>query len=270
MEAPCDAGRATYTPGYLAMIFLGPAEYLAPVTRTGSGCAFCGAAGSLVDSCVVEDKWSRAFGGDPVVALDHGWYTSAAGERVPADHRDSAKFFRPYLRALCDFCAHGWVEDVRWRAEPELLALARGGEPATIPSPAVERWARLTALLAELLEGMPTAATDAQRGAVHRGSPADPDIDVRVFALQQALPARVHLSQVPVGAGLVQVVSVDVAHLSVLVVIPSDASARAVVDAARLADPLPDGRTHVDLTATSHPQRVAVERLCSTANAAAH
>ena len=84
MEAPCDAGRATYTPGYLAMIFLGCTEYLAPVTRTGSGCAFCGAAGSLVDSCVVEDKWSRAFGGAPVVALDHGWYTSATGERVPA------------------------------------------------------------------------------------------------------------------------------------------------------------------------------------------
>lgn len=245
-------------------------EYGAAVTRTGSGCAFCGAAGSLVDSCVVEDKWSRAFGGDPVVALDHGWYTDAAGERVPADHRDNAKFFRPYLRALCDFCAHGWVEDVRWRAEPELLALARGGEPAGTPSPAVERWARLTALLAELLEGMPTAATDAQRGAVHRGAAADPGIDVRVFALQQALPARVHLSQVAVGAGLVQVVSVDVAHLSVLVVIPSDASARVVVDAARLAEALPDGRTHVDLTTASHPQRVAVERLCSTASGAVH
>ena len=240
------------------------------MTRTPSGCAFCGAAGPLVDSCVLEDKWSRSFGGDPVVALDHGWYTSATGERVPADHRDNAKFFRPYLRALCDFCAHGWVEDVRWRAEPELLTLARGGEPPATPSPAVQRWAALTALLAELLEGMPTAATDTQRAAVHKGAPADPPIDVRVFALQQALPSRVHLSQVAVGTGLVQVVSVDVAHLSTLVVVPSDAQARAVVDAAGLAGALPSGRTHVDLTSTSHPQRVAVERLCSTASAAAH
>jgi hypothetical protein len=217
---------------------------------------------------VVEDKWSRSFGGDPVVALDHGWYTDATGERVPADHRDNAKFFRPYLRALCDFCAHGWVADVRWRAEPELLALARGGEPPASTSPAIERWARLTALLAELLEGMPTAATDSQRAAVHKNAPADPEIDVRVFALQQALPARVHLSQVAVGAGLIQVVSVDVAHLSVLVLIPSDAQARSVVDTAGLADSLPAGRTHVDLTTASHPQRVAVERLCSTATAA--
>lgn len=236
------------------------------MTRTASGCAFCGAAGPLVGSCVLEDKWSRSFGGDPVVALDHGWYTSTSGERVPADHRDDAKFFRPYLRVLCDFCAHGWVEDVRWRAEPELLALARGGEPGTA-SAAVERWARLTALLADQLEGMPTAGTDAQRGAVHRGAPTDPGIDVRLFALQQSLPARIHLSQVPVGTGLVQVVSVDVAHLSVLVVVPSDAPARGVVEAADLAGALPDGRTHVDLTTTTHPQRVAVERLCSTATA---
>lgn len=236
------------------------------MTRTPSGCAFCGAAGPLVDSCVLEDKWSRSFGGDPVVALDHGWYTSATGERVPADHRDNAKFFRPYLRALCDFCAHGWVEDVRWRAEPELLALARGGEPPAAVSPAVERWARLTALLAELLEGMPTAATDVQRAAVHKGAAPDPALDVRVFALQQALPSRVHLSQVAVGGGLVQVVSVDVAHLSTLVVVPSDAQARAVVDASGLAGALPAGRTHVDLTTTAHPQRVAVERLCATAH----
>ena len=70
-------------------------EYGAPVSVSGSGCAFCGAAGSLVDSCVLEDTWSRSFGGDPVVALDHGWYTSSSGERVAADHRDNAKFFRP-------------------------------------------------------------------------------------------------------------------------------------------------------------------------------
>lgn len=235
---------------------------------TGSGCAFCGAAGQLVDSCVLEDKWSRAFGGDPVVALDHGWYTSATGERIPADHRDNAKFFRPYLRALCDFCAHGWVEDVRWRAEPDLLALARDGvAPAEHRRGDLVRWAQLTAVLAELLEGMPTASTSAQRAAIHSGAAPAPAIDVRFFALGQALPARVHLSQVAVGDGLVQVVSIDVAHLSTLVIVPSDEQARAVVDAAGL-DPAGELAPRLDLRQTPHPQRVAVERLCSTASRA--
>ena len=236
------------------------------MTLTGSGCAFCGAAGPLVDSCVLDDKWSRSFGGDPVVALDHGWYTAASGERIAADHRDNAKFFRPYLRALCDYCAHGWVEDVRWRAEPDLLALARGGAGVETSRPALTRWAQLTAMLAELLEGMPTAASDAQRGAVHRGTSPVPDVDAWFFRLGQALPSRVHLSQVGVGPSLIQVVSIDVAHLSTLVVIPSDEQARAVVDrtglefGSELAPP-------VDLRTAVHPQRVAVQRLCETASA---
>ena len=241
-------------------------RYGAAVSATGSGCAFCGAAGQLVDTCVLEDKWSRAFGGDPVVALDHGWYTSTTGERVAADHRDNAKFFRPYLRALCDFCAHGWVEDVRWRAEPDLLALARDGVPPPESRRGdLVRWAELTAVLAELLEGMPTASTTGQRAALHAGTSPSPAIDVRFFSLGQALPARVHLSQVPVGSGLVQVVSIDVAHLSTLVVVPSDAEARAVVDAAGL-EPAHELAPRLDLRRTAHPQRVAVERLCSTAS----
>lgn len=228
---------------------------------SGTGCAFCGAAGQLVDSCVLEDKWSRSFGGDPIVALDHGWYTSTCGERVEAGHREDAKFFRPYLRALCDFCAHGWVEDVRWRAEPDLLAIARGGAVPDSARRELVRWAQLTAILAELLEGMPTASTPQQRAALHGGRSPAPAIDVELFTLSQALPSRIHLSQVPVGAGLVQVVSIDVAHLSALVVLPSDAQARAVVDRAGLSFAQPQ----VDLKQTPHPQRLAVERLCSTA-----
>ena len=243
-------------------------RYGAAVSRTGSGCAFCGAAGQLVDSCVLEDKWSRSFGGDPVVALDHGWYTSATGERISADHRDNAKFFRPYLRALCDFCAHGWIEDVRWRAEPDLLALARDGvAPPEHRRGDLVRWAALTAVLAELLEGMPTASTTAQRAAIHSGMAPDPAIDVRFFALGQALPARVHLSQVAVGDGLIQVVSIDVAHLSTLVVVPSDERARSVVDTAQL-ERTTELAPRIDLRRTPHPQRVAVERLCTTAGAA--
>lgn len=238
---------------------------------TGSGCAFCGAAGQLVDSCVLEDKWSRSFGGDPVVALDHGWYTSTTGERIPADHRDNAKFFRPYLRALCDFCAHGWVEDVRWRAEPDLLALARDGvAPPEHRRADLVRWAELTAVLAELLEGMPTASTRSQRAALHAGTSPVPAIDTRFFTLGQALPSRVHLSQVSVTPeSLIQVVSIDVSHLSTLVVIPSDEQARAVVDRAELDLGGPGLAPTVDLRQAMHPQRVAVERLCTTSSRAA-
>ena len=221
---------------------------------------------------MLEDKWSRSFGGDPVVALDHGWYHDAAGAKVPADRRDHAKFFRPYLRALCDFCAHGWVEDVRWRAEPDLLALARSGAPpAPHRLPDVVRWAQLTAVLAEMLEGMPTASTTAQRSALHSGSEPSPQIDVRLFALQQALPARLHLSQVPVApSSLLQVVSIDVARLSALVVLPSDEHARRVVDEVALGLPSGGSAPAVDLRTTAHPQRVAVERLCAAAGSRAH
>ena len=244
-------------------------RYGAAVSVTGSGCAFCGAAGQLVDSRVLEDKWSRSFGGDPVVALDHGWYTSASGERVPADHRDNAKFFRPYLRALCDFCAHGWVEDVRWRAEPDLLAWARDGvTPAEHRRGDLVRWAELTAVLAELLEGMPSASTSAQRAALHAGTSPSPAIDTWFFTLAQALPSRVHLSQVAVSdTSLIQVVSIDVAHLSTLVVIPSDERARDVVDRAALDLGGPGLR--LDLRKVAHPQRVAVERLCTTSTSGA-
>ena len=247
------------------------AEYGAAVSVTGSGCAFCGAAGSLVDSCVLEDKWSRAFGGDPVVALDHGWYTSTTGERVPADHRDDAKFFRPYLRALCDYCAHGWVEDVRWRAEPDLLALARRDRAAEAARPALERWAVLTAMLAELLEGMPAAATAAQRSAIRRAALPEPAIDVWFFTLGQALPSRVHLSQVPVADDLVQVVSIDVSHLSTLVVVPSGDRARALVDRTALSAAFGSHELAppIDLRRTPHPQKVAVERLCTASTSGA-
>lgn len=243
------------------------------------GCAFCGASGQLVDTCVLDDKWSRSFGGEPVVALDHGWYTSPRGERVVADHRDTAKFFRPYLRALCDYCAHGWVEDVRWRAEPALLALARGGPPPPRSAePALVRWSLLTALLAELLEGMPTAASFAQRAAVRCGSPSLPPIEARLFTLDQQLPSRVHLSQVAVAGGtLIQVISIDVAHLCALVVIPSDERAREVVVRSGLDEVLrelhqgsgPELAPRIDLAHVPHPQRVAVQRLCATSTASA-
>ena len=239
----------------------------------GGRCAFCGATADLVPLGVLDDKWSRRFGGDPVVALDHGWYTSTTGERIPADHRDNAKFFRPYLRALCDFCAHGWVEDVRWRAEPDLLALARDGvEPPEHRRADLVRWAELTAVLAELLEGMPTASTSSQRAALHSGSAPVPAIDTWFFTLGQALPSRVHLSQVSVTPeSLIQVVSIDVSHLSTLVVIPSDEQARAVVDRAELDLAGPGLAPRIDLRRAVHPQKLAVERLCTTSGrAAAH
>ena len=251
----------------------------------GRSCAFCGATAETVPTCVLDEKWSHRFGGDPVVALDHGWYSTARGERVAADHVDPGKFFGPYVRALCDYCVHGWVEDVRWRAEPALLALASGrpldqalaGDPA-----ALVRWAQVTAMLAERVEAMPHASSAAQRDAVRRGAAPDPPVGSWLFATRQRLPARVHLSQVAVAEadadpGLVQVVSVDLAHLSVLVVLPSDAAAADVVErsgvAATLGPPLPrtgEATLHVhplDLSSSPHPHRVAVQRLCTTSSA---
>jgi hypothetical protein len=253
----------------------------------GGGCAFCGATADIVPTGVLDEKWSRRFGGEPVVALDHGWYTTVRGERRAADHLDPAKFFGPHVRALCDYCVHGWVEDVRWRAEPTLLALAQGQAQSALPgeSPALARWAQLTAMLAELVEGMPRAASPAQRDAVRRGSAPAPAVDTWVFAMRQRLPARVHLSQVSCAGGsqddtaLVQIVSVDLAHLSALVVLPSSPVARTVDDGAALADALttpgagpPAPVLPLDLSVSRHPHQVAVQRVCaaSTGPAAVH
>ena len=236
----------------------------------GGGCPFCGATASMVGTDVLDEKWSRRFGGAPVVALDHGWYTTVHGERRDADHLDPTKYFGPHVRATCDFCAHGWVEDVRWRAEPTLLALAQGqaGELTPYESAALLRWAQLTALLAEQIEGMPRAASAAQRDAVRRGGEPAPRIDCWFFALRQRLPARVHLSQVAVTgepAGLVQIVSVDLAHLSLLVVLPSGEDAGEVVDRAALAATL--GQTGavqpLDVKKARHPHHTAVQLLCA-------
>lgn len=249
----------------------------------GRGCAFCGAAGDLVPMGVLDEKWSRRFGGEPVVALDHGWYTTVSGEHRPMDHLDPAKFFGPHVRALCDYCAHGWVEDVRWRAEPTLLALAQGKaqEPARGETAALSRWAQLTAMLAELVEGMPRAASPSQRDAVRRATTATPALDTWVFPMRQRLPARVHLSQValrhgqvgadPTDSDLVQIVSVDLAQVSTLVLLPSSEEARALVDAAQVADALgaPPGTAPapLDLSRTRHPHAVAVQRLCAASEA---
>ena len=241
----------------------------------GSGrCAFCGATGQQVAVGVLDDKWSRRFGGDPVVALDHGWYTTSQGARRAVDQLDPSKFFGSHVRAVCDFCAHGWMEDVRWRAEPALLALAQGravelGRDAD----AIARWAQLTAMLAELVEGMPRAASAAQRDAVRRGAPPAPPVGSWLFTLRQRLPARVHLSQVTVPAngeadrGFVQIVSVDLSHLSVLVLLPSDGAAGDVVARADVAAALgiapAEGVPSVDLSRTLHPHKVAVQRVCA-------
>lgn len=245
-------------------------------------CAFCGASAQLVPTCVLDEKWSRRFGGYPVVALDHGWYESQ-GRRVPADEPSAQKFFGPHVRALCDYCAHGWAEDVRWRAEPALLALAERREvPESMPMAPLVRWAQLTAMLAELLEGMPTAASAQQRDAVRRAGSPSPEISSWFFACGQRLPARVHLSQVDLRtptaqSSLLQIVSIELAHLAVLVVLPSDEQAQAVVEASALRVELgpPAGLDRdlaasvrkLDLARTPHPHRIAVQRLCSTSGA---
>lgn len=247
-------------------------------------CAFCGASAQLVPTCVMDEKWSSRFGGYPVVALDHGWYETQ-GRRVAADDPAAAKFFGPHVRALCDFCAHGWAEDVRWRAEPALLALAERREMPPAPrqgmAPLV-RWAQLTAVLAELVEGMPTASSPAQRDAVRRGGSPSPDIPTWFFACAQRLPARVHLSQVALdqpdqAPSLIQIVSIELAHLAVVVVLPSDVRAAAVVDGSALRvelGPPTSAQTDVaaairklDLARTPHPHRIAVQRLCATSSA---
>lgn len=253
---------------------------------SGACCAFCGSSSCLVPISVLDEKWCRRFGGEPAVSLDHGWYTTARGDRKSADHVDPGKFFAPRVRELCDFCVHGWVEDVRWRAEPALLNVAHGRQDrfSVDELPALRRWASLTAMLAEMVEGLPRAASEAQRAAVRTGDSGAPRVDSWFFAVRQALPARVHLSQVPVRGevvhttSLVQVVSVDLAHLSVLVVLPSDAEALDVVDRSGVSGSL--GRPGVkttgdpglgrplDLSRTPHPHQVALQRLCSTSTAA--
>lgn len=242
----------------------------------GGACAFCGATASMAWTDVLDEKWSRRFGGAPVVALDHGWYTTVHGERRDADHLDPAKYFGPHVRAACDFCAHGWVEDVRWRAEPTLLALAQGSstDVSAYGSAALLRWAQLTAMLAEQIDGMPHAASAAQRDAVRRGGAPSPAVDCWFFALRQRLPARVHLSQVAVTAepaGLVQIVSVDLAHLSVLVVLPSSEAARELVDRSGVAAALgAPGAVHpLDVKKARHPHHTAVQLLCAASGVGA-
>jgi hypothetical protein len=249
----------------------------------GAVCAFCSASRTLVETAVLDEKWSSRYGGTPVVALDHGWYTSARGERVQADRQGSPKTFRPYVRAACDPCMNGWMEDVRWRAEPTLLALADGQElqpPPRSDPQSLLRWTQLTALLAELMPGMPTASSMGQRYAVHRGQDSTPPVDVWFFAPRQRLPSRVHLSQVtaPVdggGEGLIQVVSIEMARFCALVVVPGEGVDDVLRRSALVAefgeprrgdDRSPLTPRPFDLASTPHPQRVAVQRLCSAAH----
>lgn len=249
------------------------------LAASGRACHFCGAAAQLVPLRVLDEKWSRRFGGVPAVALDHGWFRSAAGHVVAADHLGTARSFPSQVRAACDFCTHGWIEDVRWRAEPPLLALANQREGASRvaadPS-ALVRWTQLTAMLAELLDGMPTASSPSQRDAVRRGAAPEPEISCWFFTTRQRLPARIHLSQVRVAAGpdggLIQIVSIDVAHFAGLVVLPSDGRSREVVRHAALAARLgaavsgrrwPQPLPTIDLSRTPHPHRAAVQLLCT-------
>lgn len=252
----------------------------------GGGCAFCGATAPLVPIGVLDEKWCWRFGGEPVMALDHGWCTTVHGERKSADVLDPSKFFGAHVRALCDYCVHGWVEDVRWRAEPALLSVAEGHleQPLVTQASVLRRWAQLTAMLAELVEGMPRAASFGQRDAVRRGTAATPPIPTWIFRMRQRLPARVHLSQVSVRdgsdedeAGLVQVVSVDLAHLSVLVVMPSNATALEVVERSAVTGAVGLGVAGVvdadastqplNLSTTPHPHHIALQRLCSASAA---
>ena len=255
----------------------------------GAPCAFCGGTRTLVETGVLDEKWSRRFGGAPAVALDHGWYHSADGQRVAADRLGSAKTFSPSVRACCDYCVNGWIEDLRWRAEPTLLALAEGRELPPSPTAdlaAVVRWTQLTAMLAELVPGMPTAASSSQRHAVREGRQASPSTGTWVSTLRQRLPARVHLSQVSASVhgdapgqsmpeGIIQIVSLDVAQFSALVVVPSDPHAREVVERSALGVELgppqeedPAGVVRqVDLARTPHPHQIAVQRLCASSSA---
>ena len=257
----------------------------------GSPCAFCGAARPLAETGVLDEKWSRRFGGTAAVALDHGWYASTTGERTRVGPLGSAKFFSPVIRACCDQCITGWMEDLRWRAEPTLLALAERRELPASPVAdlaSVIRWAQLTAMLAELAPGMPTASSSDQRQAVRAGVPASPPTSTWLFTLRQRLPARVHLSQVDTAPdahdggtsppALVQVVSLDVAHVSALVVIPADEAAQhltahSALDVELGAPREPGGRhdarpvRELDLGRTPHPHRIAVHRLCSNRGA---
>lgn len=240
------------------------------------GCAFCGASAQLVATPLLDEKWSRRFGGEPALVLDHGWFRAPSGDRVPVDLPTQGKYFHPAVRAACDYCVHGWMEDVRWRAEPALLGLAERRPLA--PSVSVDlraavRWTHLTALLAELVPGLPGAAQFAQRHALRLDRDLDPAPASWLFTLPQRLPARVHLSQVEVaGSGsLLQVVSVDLAHLVALVVLPADRPAAEALAAAPLPVELgppagyePQPR-QVDLSRTPHPHRIAVHRLCSVA-----
>lgn len=247
----------------------------------GVSCAFCSATRPPAEIGVLDEKWTARYGGTPVLALDHGWYRSSAGGQVQADNYPVDKSFRPYVRAACDRCVHGWIEDLRWRAEPTLLALAEGRDlqpPARTDPASLVRWAQLTALLAELAPGMPTAGSVEQRHAVQVGAEPELALPVWFFSLRQRLPARVHLSQIEGPAHIpnrsfIQVVSIDVARFSALVVIPTDAAADAVVRQSCLTAEFglfrdPQDRSglavhDLDLAHTPHPQRIAVQRLCA-------
>ena len=246
----------------------------------GSCCAFCGAARPLVEISVLGDSWTKRYGGSPVVSLDHGWYTATQGEQQVAEYQTPVKVFQPRVRAVCDFCANGWVEDLRTRVDASLVALANGSDPAGAQGQAAAllRWALLSAMLAELAPELPTASSPAQRHAVKVGAPLEPPASVWLASLGQRLPARIHLSQVQLpgsaaGVGLIQVVSLDVAHFSALIVLPSDASARQALERSALTvefgPTLADGLEprRLDLARTPHPHRIAVHRLCSGSRA---
>lgn len=165
------------------------------------------------------------------MSLDHGWYMTPDGERVDAPRLYPGAFHEPYLSVLCEPCATGWVEEVRWRAEPDVLALAERRQRAGAASAPLLRWALVTSMLAELLDGMPVACSGDQRDRVRRGEQV-PRTHVWCCSTSQRRPARVHLSQVPIGRpgeALVQIVALDIAHLTVVAVLASDERAERVV-----------------------------------------
>lgn len=248
----------------------------------GRACVFCGANADIVPIGVLDEKWYRRCGGEPVVALDHGWYTRN-GVRTVAANLDPSKFFGHDVRAVCDFCVHGWIEDMRWRAEPTFVSLLEGRSAAVDERQKADlvRWAQVTAVLAEMVDDMPRASTYGQRHALRTGAVPTPPISVWCFAVRQRLPARVHLSQIPISADdqddFVQVISVDLARVSVLALIPSNQTAGELVErsaiASVLAGPAAGGETPdpfvrtLDLARTPHPHQVAVQRLCSASSA---